>query len=186
MTTLTKERSTDNLPDGVRSSLEYLRTGGLGEVIGFTSMALEMGEPKVQSDTDMAMALCLLAADALDAAEIERELELERVRLVGIVERDPKTVMIAYEDGDHQRLARAASNALARADAAEGRLAKAVEALTPSGETKAAYIGEFSFTVDFTNEDGEDDYMRVDVPWTTIKEIMAAIRARAALSELEG
>lgn len=74
----------------------------------------------------------------------------------------------------------------ARADAAEARLAKAVEALTPSGETKAAYIGEFSFTVDFTNEDGEDDYMRVDVPWTTIKEIMAAIRARAALSELEG
>lgn len=53
------------------------------------------------------------------------------------------------------------------------------EALTPSGDTKAAYIGEFSFTVDFTNEDGEDTYMRVDVPWITVKEIMAAILDRA-------
>jgi hypothetical protein len=58
------------------------------------------------------------------------------------------------------------------------------EALTPSGDTKAAYIGEFSFTVDFTDEDGEDTYMRVDVPWTTIKEIMVAIRTRA-LSAIE-
>lgn len=40
---------------------EYLETGGLGEVIGLTLMAQEMGEKKVQMDTDMALALCELA-----------------------------------------------------------------------------------------------------------------------------
>lgn len=51
------------------------------------------------------------------------------------------------------------------------------EALTPSGETKAAYIGEFHFYVSTFDED-----IRVAVPWTSIKEIMAAIKARAELS----
>jgi hypothetical protein len=47
------------------------------------------------------------------------------------------------------------------------------EALTPSAETKAAYIGEFKFTA------YEADEAFVTVPWTTIKEIMAAIMKRA-------
>ena len=47
------------------------------------------------------------------------------------------------------------------------------EALEPSGDTKAAYLGEFSF---------HDGLKKRVVPWTTIKEIMAAIRARAALA----
>lgn len=47
-------------------------------------------------------------------------------------------------------------------------------ALTPSAETKGAYSGEFQFQAD---EDGTP----MPVPWTTIKEIMAAIRARAVL-----
>lgn len=51
----------------IKDAMDYLMTGGLGEVIGFTSMALEAGRPKVQSDTDMAMALCLLADEALKA-----------------------------------------------------------------------------------------------------------------------
>lgn len=60
------------------------------------------------------------------------------------------------------------------------------EALTPSAETKAAYMGEFKFGVPMSYEDEEQggmvEYMEfVTVPWTTIKEIMAAIRARAAL-----
>lgn len=63
------------------------------------------------------------------------------------------------------------------------------EALTPSGDTKAAYIGEFSFGITRTGEDDEGDPCEftetVPVPWTTIKEIMAAIAARAALSALE-
>lgn len=43
----------------------YLETGGLGEVIGLTDMAMQAGQPKVQMDADMAMALCLLADEAL-------------------------------------------------------------------------------------------------------------------------
>jgi len=52
-------------PD-IESATEYLRTGGLGEVIGFTGIALQMQQPKVQMDTDMAMALCLLASAAIE------------------------------------------------------------------------------------------------------------------------
>lgn len=57
------------------------------------------------------------------------------------------------------------------------------EALTPSGSTKEAYIGEFSFSVKRLDEDGNEYSEMIDVPWTTIKDIMAAIAARAALEE---
>jgi hypothetical protein len=53
------------------------------------------------------------------------------------------------------------------------------EALTPSAETKAAYIGEFSFKVELAHPRLGSEFRSIDVPWTTIKEIMAAIRARA-------
>mgnify|MGYP000865881722 FL=1 len=53
------------------------------------------------------------------------------------------------------------------------------EALTPSTETKAAYIGEFHFTVESYAGGGEKYNRYVTVPWTTVKEIMAAILARA-------
>lgn len=64
---------------------------------------------------------------------------------------------------------------------------KLAEALTPSGGTKAAYIGEFTIAVERSvNEDEEaddegdsDPYDHISVPWTTIKQIMAAIRSRA-------
>lgn len=49
----------------VESAKTYLETGGLGEVIGFTSLAMEDGQNKVQMDTDMAMELCLLADEAI-------------------------------------------------------------------------------------------------------------------------
>jgi hypothetical protein len=49
------------------------------------------------------------------------------------------------------------------------------EALTPSGDTKAAYSGEFKFK-------SPGGRMQYTIPWETIKEIMAAISARAALS----
>lgn len=48
------------------------------------------------------------------------------------------------------------------------------EALTPSAETKAAYIGEFSWLVNVYGTETE-----LFVPWSTVKEIMAAIRKRA-------
>ena len=54
------------------------------------------------------------------------------------------------------------------------------EALTASGETKAEYIGEFSFDLPVGfDRHGNDLHRSFDVPWTTIKEIMAAIRKRA-------
>jgi len=75
-------------------------------------------------------------------------------------------------------------------EAAEAHAAKLREALTPSGDTKAAYSGEFFERVEIANpmfEDNEDDepetiMQSVPVSWTTIKEIMAAISARAALT----
>ncbi len=57
-----------------------------------------------------------------------------------------------------------------------------VEALTPSGDTKAAYMGEFHFQRTTINEDGDEVAVKTYVPWTTIKEIMEAIRERAALA----
>lgn len=74
------------------------------------------------------------------------------------------------------------ANAIRQRNDAEASLAAAREALTPSGDTKAAYMGEFYITVDSMNEEGEDESQHVSVPWTTIKEIMASISARAALA----
>lgn len=56
------------------------------------------------------------------------------------------------------------------------------EALTPSEETKGAYIGEFKFKIERENDDGVPYMDDITVPWTTIKEIMATIRTRAALT----
>lgn len=55
----------DNIKYDVESATDYLVTGGLGEVIGLASITMQMGQPKVQMDADMAMALCLLADEAL-------------------------------------------------------------------------------------------------------------------------
>ena len=55
----------------VDEAKKYLETGGLGEVIGLTFVAVEMNEEKVQMDTDMAVALCLLADEALKSRKRE-------------------------------------------------------------------------------------------------------------------
>ena len=68
-----------------------------------------------------------------------------------------------------------------RLAAKDAEIARLREALEPSAGTKAAYCGEFSFTIEDRDEDGEECFRHVSVPWTTVKEIMAAIRARAAL-----
>lgn len=49
-----------------------------------------------------------------------------------------------------------------------------VEALTPSAETKAEFLGEFQFHYEAPCEG-----VTVDVSWTSIKEIMHAIHNRA-------
>lgn len=61
--------------------------------------------------------------------------------------------------------------------AAQARCERLEEALTPSGATKAAYIGEHK--CDHRLE-GHDPHL---ISWTVVKEIMAMIRARAALEE---
>lgn len=61
----------------------------------------------------------------------------------------------------------------------KARVAEIEAALTPSTATKAAYMGEFSFPV--VARLGRDEVTRqVAVPWDTVKQIMAAIRAQAA------
>jgi hypothetical protein len=66
--------------------------------------------------------------------------------------------------------------------------AKALEeALTPSGDTKAAYSGEFYISVYCGLDEDEDEIWRdVPVDWTTIKAIMATIKARATLAKIGG
>lgn len=54
-----------------------------------------------------------------------------------------------------------------------------VEALTPSEFTKREYMGEFYVPLPDRDENGEECMRRINVPWTVIKEIMAAIRKRA-------
>lgn len=64
-----------------------------------------------------------------------------------------------------------------------GKIDRLTEALTPSGATKAAYIGEFKFDIDDRDEDGDECSRSVVVPWTTVKKIMGAIRDRADMKE---
>ena len=75
---------------------------------------------------------------------------------------------------------------LDRIAALEAENARLREALTPSADTKAAYIGEFWFSIRVWDEKGDDRDQRVCVPWTAIKEIMAKIKARAALEAGNG
>ena len=58
-------------------------------------------------------------------------------------------------------------------------------ALTPSSETKAAYIGEVKFKQDYTDENGEEHIESILVPWTSMKEFMALVRgyAKAKMKE---
>ena len=60
---------------------------------------------------------------------------------------------------------------------------KLVEALTPSSKTKAAYIGQFHFNTRFEDEYCEEYSQKVIVPWTTTKEIMAAILAYSGIKD---
>ena len=83
--------------------------------------------------------------------------------------------------------ARAVLRHLSRPSTEAEALAKALdEALTPSGDTKAAYMGEFAFNRTEFDEFGDEHQVKTYVPWTTIKEIMAAIRSRAAYRSTTG
>lgn len=62
----------------------------------------------------------------------------------------------------------------------EAVVARLREALTPSGDTKAEYHGEFWINDEVYDEE-EDEHRTIKkyIDWTTVKEIMAAILARA-------
>ena len=80
-------------------------------------------------------------------------------------------------------LARAAIEAT-RIEDLRQQVERLTEALTPSGSTKAAYHGEFSFEAyDGVSDAGIDMYRKEYVPWDVVKQIMKAIAARAALTE---
>ena len=59
------------MKEDIAEAKSYLETGGLGEVIGLASLARDMSQPKVQMDTDMAIALCLLADEAIKSRKAE-------------------------------------------------------------------------------------------------------------------
>jgi hypothetical protein len=61
-----------------------------------------------------------------------------------------------------------------------------IEALTPSAETKAEYIGEFKFSQDVSDHEGGSYTQSYTVPWTAVKEIMAAILSRTNRRVLKG
>jgi len=64
-----------------------------------------------------------------------------------------------------------------------GEVERLWEALTPSADTKAAYIGEIKHSYVEWDEFGDERTVTRTVEWTTIKEAMAMILARAALKE---
>ncbi|MBZ9753223.1 hypothetical protein K7W42_20510 [Deinococcus sp. HMF7604] len=70
--------------------------------------------------------------------------------------------------------------AAAEVETLQARVAALEAALTPTVDTRAAYAGEFRFQVRGVDEEGEETDIEIDVPWDTIKTIMAAIRAEAA------
>ena len=74
----------------------------------------------------------------------------------------------------------------AERDALKDEVERLREALTPSGATKFAYMNEFKFNVVREGPDHSEIVERHAVPWTTIKDIMAAIAKRAALRGEEG
>ena len=61
MTTRTAQRSSERRLN-TDAAEAYLRDGGIGEVYGLADLAMRLGQQKVQMDTDMAIALCRLAA----------------------------------------------------------------------------------------------------------------------------
>ena len=71
---------------------------------------------------------------------------------------------------------REAKDAERERDEARAECERLREALTPSAATKFAYIGEFSF-----QEEYSDECITLDVPWTTIKDIMKRIFDRAGV-----
>ena len=139
------------------------------------------------TDTDLMRRLRGWAiSDALEAADrIEAlEAELKQWRsycALGVGRGDGD--LFVYSSYEATKIAQEMCFKAEKAEALERENAKTREALTPSADTKAAYMGEFSIPLSIQDEEGNDVMLRPNVPWTTIKEIMKAICARAALGD---
>jgi len=72
------------------------------------------------------------------------------------------------------------NEARAQCDAALADVERFKNALMPSADTKADYLGEFKFPTKHADKYVEDKELWVYVPWITIKEIMARIFAHAS------
>jgi hypothetical protein len=93
------------------------------------------------------------------------------------IEQDRTERFQAKADALAAELAESRSDNLAYVTRTEARIAALEAALTPSAETKAIYHGEFHFDITCKDELGGEYLRNCMVPWTTVKEIMAAILA---------
>jgi hypothetical protein len=93
---------------------------------------------------------------------------------------------LAEAKTDRQQAWKSQEILLSQLDKAQDDVERLREALTPSQKTKAAYIGEFRVPYSFINENEDEFIAHVDVPWTTIKEIMSAILKHAAIDAARG
>lgn len=73
-------RANDNLPADITRAIDYLSTGGMGEVVGITDAAYRAKQPRIQSTPDLVLALCILAQETLaargTAGEMREALEI--------------------------------------------------------------------------------------------------------------
>ena len=130
-----------------------------------------------------------LAADTITTlrAEVERQVQWVKDLADNLIAEEAKTATLRAENerltADRAYTDDARVDALDWAEQLRAENERLRAALTPSGDTKGAYHGEFYIEEEIIDEEGEPKILRIPVPWTTIKEIMAAIRARAALAE---
>ena len=139
------------------------------------------GEPDSEiGSAEVEIILSALSSATTHVASLTAQLEAERaahvsdVHILQMAEAEAMALVLSHEAKIERETA--------RADAAVAEAKALREALDPN-LTKCAYIGEFHFRVDVEMPDGSQSFINPAVPWTTIKEIMAAILARATLAQ---
>jgi hypothetical protein len=170
--TITFEFKISDLVSAIAAALEAER---LEERAACERIAIAMFE-----DCTTSQACSAIEAEMRDrlAAKDARIAELSSAVAgkVQLIEPDPET--IAWAEG-----------VFAAEDDKNARIAALEAALTPSEETKFAYMGEVNFWHTDFDEGGNEHRLRLDVPWTSIKTLMKLIRENAdrhARSTLEG
>ena len=166
-------------PDTVVAEIEALLASlRASKIVGYTGGGSVAGDGSGTMYGEVVRAL--VNPDGPAAARLIADLRAENARLAEVDRRCGKDNCMGQRvDGCRSWVSKEAFDRLtAERDALR-------EALTPSGATKAAYIGEFHMGVTLRHR-GQEDYRRIPIEWATIKEIMATIRERAALSQAPG